>query len=284
MRIMLFQGSPRRADNCPDQWGKTKLLADHIIKNAPDDVEIDYCDLSVSAKTRIGPCKGCVSTANGFHCHYPCDCWSANAADPQYKDYMHDANIYERLEACDGFLVLTPINWYSSSSQLKLMFDRLSCINTTLTTEQSDALGIGKDAGKSAVAEQSGMYHHLLKNHYEGKYAAFFIHGDMGGSDYYELAKTKKKYLPMFPKSYTDHMKKGYSAGWLDDPRNTIMDLVWQCRYSGIFVPENCIVGINATSGISYSEAMRLAISNLDEFYDLGLDLLLRLCKHLRGK
>ena len=125
MRIMLFQGSPRRADTCPDQWGKTKVLADHIIANAPDDVEVDYCDLSVSPETMIKPCKGCVSTANGFHCHYPCDCYAPAATDLRLTDYMHDGDIYGRMEASDGFLFLTPTNWYTSSGQLKLLFDRL---------------------------------------------------------------------------------------------------------------------------------------------------------------
>jgi multimeric flavodoxin WrbA len=278
---MLFQGSPRRKDNCPDQWGKTKLLADYIIENAPGDIEIDYCDLSVSHETRIGPCKGCVSTANGFHCHYPCDCWSANAVDPLHKDYIHDADIYKRMEKAAGFLFLTPINWYSSSSQLKLFFDRLSCINLTITSQQAKDLGINKDAEKSAAAEQSGELHYLLKNHYEGKYAAFIIHGDAGGSDYYEFAKNKKDYLPRLPESYTDHMKKDHMAGWIDVPKNVVMNLVWQCRYSGIFVPEDLIVGINPTTGICYSKEMELAINNLEEFYETGLDLLLRLRDYL---
>jgi len=50
--------------------------------------------------------------------------------------------------------------------------------------------------------------HYLLKNHYEGKYAAFFIHGDAGGSDYYEFAKKKGRHLPVLPQSYKNHMKK----------------------------------------------------------------------------
>ena len=281
MRIMLFQGSPRRANNCPDQWGKTKLLAEHIMEYAPADVDIDYCDLSVSPETTIQPCKGCVSTANGFHCHYRCDCYTSNAVDPRLSDYMHDADIYGRMERSDGFLFLTPINWYSTSSQLKLLFDRLSCINLTITSDQARELGINKNAIKSAAAEQSGKYHHLLKNHYEGKFAAFFIHGDDGGSDYYEFAKKKKSYLPRLPLAYTQHSTPDGYAGRIDDPRNAIMNLVWQCRYSGIFVPEDLIEGYNATKGICYSKSMELAITNLQEFYDRGLDLLLRLRNHL---
>ena len=69
--------------------------------------------------------------------------------------------------------------------------------------------------------------------------------------------------------------------GWLSDPRRTVENLVWQCRYSGIFVPENLIVGLNATTGISYSEAMEKAITNLNDFYQEGFALFLRLVDHL---
>lgn len=281
MRIMLFQGSPRDKSNCPDQDGKTKLLATYIMDNAPKNIEIDYCDLSITPETIIKPCKGCVSTANGFHCHYKCDCYAPNAADPSLRDYMHDGNIYGRMEEADGFLILSPINWYSSSGQLKLMFDRLSCINLTITAKQASDLGINKDSEKSIAAEQSGKFHHLLKNHYEGKYAAFFIHGDAGGSDYNEFAKKKGRHLPVLPQSYKNHMKTDKGEGWISDPRNTVENLVWQCRYSGIFVPEDLVVGINATTGISYSEAMEKAIANLDEFYEEGLALFHRLVDHL---
>lgn len=280
LRIMLFQGSPRRKDNCPDQWSKTHLLAQHMIDYAPDDVEIDFCDLSVSPETVIQPCKGCVSTSI-FHCHYRCDCYAPDAIDPRLKDYMHDGNIYERLELCDGFIIITPIHWYSTTSQIKLMFDRLVCINNTITTQQSGDLGIGKNAEKSIPAEQSGEYHHLLKNHYQGKFAGFLIHGDAGGADYKEIATKKRRYLPTFPPSYTEYMKEDYSGGWIDNPRNSIMNLVWQCRYSGIFVPDDLVVGITATKGISYSEAMEKAVDNLEDFYQEGLDLLLRLRSYL---
>ena len=104
MKLVIFQGSPRNPKNCPDQWGKTKLLADFLVKNAPKDVEIDLCDLSVKADTSIiQPCKGCYSTGGGFHCHYRCDCYVPN--NKAHPDFMHDADIYGRLERCDGFLI-----------------------------------------------------------------------------------------------------------------------------------------------------------------------------------
>lgn len=280
---MLFQGSARNKDNCPDQDSKTKLLAEYIIERSSRETEtvIDFCDLSITPDTIIKPCKGCVSTAGGFHCHYPCDCYTADVVNPELKDYMHNASIYERMEAADGFLILSPVNWYSTTSQLKLMFDRLSCINLTITADQAVEMGINKESEKSIIAEQSKKFHHLLKNHYEGKYAAFFAHGDAGGSDYYEFAKRKDRRLPTLPQSYIDHLDSQQDEGWLADPRNVIKALVWQCRYSGIFVPEDLIVGINATSGISYSEAMEKAITNLNEFYEEGYALFLRLMNYI---
>ena len=152
----------------------------------------------------------------------------------------------------------------------------------TITAEQAREFGINKNAEKSSAVEQSGELHHLLKNHYEGKYAAFLIHGDQGGSDYLEFAKKKKPYMHRLPIAYTEHMKDDFSAGWLDDQKNAIMNLVWQCRYSGIFVPDDLIVGFNATSGIGYSEAMEKALTDLDAFYDSGLNLFLRLRAHLQ--
>ena len=122
----------------------------------------------------------------------------------------------------------------------------------------------------------------MLENHYEGKFAAFFIHGDAGGEEYREYAKKPKKYLPTIPDSFRRHLKNG-DEGWVNDPRNSIMPLVWQCRYSGIYVPEDLIVGFHATEGISYSEAMDLAETKLDEFYQQGLDLLNRLAGYLRN-
>lgn len=283
IRIMLFQGSPRNEDNCPDQNSKTSLLAQYIIDNAPMNVEIDYCDLSIQPdRSIIQPCKGCVSTGGGYHCHYACDCYVPRS--DIYPDLMHDANIYGRLEQADGFMVLTPVHWYSVTSQVKAMFDRLVCCNLTLTTEQANELGIGKDAEKSRALEKFGEYNQLLVNHYEGKYAAFLIHGDAGGKDYAEfLNNPDGKFHPKLPDSYTRYSSDADPAnsGWVDNPKNSIMGLVWQCRYSGIHVPNDLIEGFNATTELDYSEAMDAAVYNLDKFYEHGLALFLRLVNYL---
>ena len=52
-RILVFQGSPRREDNCPNQNGKTHQLAQYICDHIPDGVTVDLCDLSVGATPAI---------------------------------------------------------------------------------------------------------------------------------------------------------------------------------------------------------------------------------------
>ncbi len=40
---------------------------------------------------------------------------------------MWDLDLYARLDMADAWAIIGPINWYSVSSNLKLMFDRLVC-------------------------------------------------------------------------------------------------------------------------------------------------------------
>lgn len=279
VRIALIQGSPRNSNNCPNQNSKTLLLAKKIIDNAPGDVIIDFIDLSIKGDGNIvQPCKGCTSTSS-FHCHYKCDCYVAGSE--KFPDFMHNEKIYDRLEAADGILVLTPVHWYSVTSVVKSFFDRLVCINLSLTTELADQLAVGKDATKSRALEKSGEFNHLLKNHYAGKYAAFLAHGDDGGVDYREFSDDDNWHSFM-PPSLKKFML-GEVEGPINDPRNAVMPLAWQCRYSGINVPDNLVVGFHATSGIGYAEAMDLAKTSLDSYYTIGLELFQRLVEYLRA-
>lgn len=276
VRIALIQGSPRNTNNCPDQDSKTMLLAKKIIsKNS--DIEIDLIDLSIKGDGNIiQPCKGCVSTSS-FHCHYKCDCYVAGSE--KFPDFMHNDRIYERLEAVHGFLLLTPVHWYSVTSVVKLFFDRLVCVNLSLTSELAEQLAVGKDATKSRSLEKSGEFNHLLKNHYAGKYAAFLAHGDNGGVDYREFSDDAS-WHPNMPASLRNFMVRG-SEKESNHPKNAVMPLVWQCRYSGINVPEELIVGFHATSGVGYADAMDMARDDLDVYYRAGLELFRRLVSYI---
>ena len=123
-RIMIIVGSARSKDNCPGEDSKTIKIVNEAIKKLSDDIEIDLVDLSIqSNKPIIQPCKGCISTAGGAHCHWYCDCYFKGNKDQ--PDFMSDFDIYQRLQKCDAFIVFSPINWWSVSSQVKAFFDRL---------------------------------------------------------------------------------------------------------------------------------------------------------------
>src|ERR1700752_5289848 len=89
-------------------------------------LEVELLDLSRLTSEygrRILPCKTCVSTAMPL-CHWPCSCYP-NHALGQVQDWMND--IYPMWAAAHGIMIVTPVNWYMSSSVLKLMIDRLVC-------------------------------------------------------------------------------------------------------------------------------------------------------------
>ena len=205
------------------------MCSSDLIQSLTKEVKVDLVDLAVmDTEPQVRPCKGCIGTSNGFHCHYPCTCYGKGDGT---QDLMHEEDVYGKMERADGFAVFTPVHWYAPTSQVKALFDRLVCINLTLTEEQAREL-YGKDIKDPKLtteAEQSGKYRDLLKNHYEGKVGAFFIHGDDGADDYV------KRRLPL-------SMADCKSADYID-PKGAIMPIVNQCRYSGIFVPESCIEG-----------------------------------------
>ena len=238
-RLFVIQGSPRTKESCSGGDSKTEFLLKKAAASLPKDVVIDTLDLKVlDTEPQVRPCKGCIGTSNGFHCHYPCSCYDK---DDGTNDLMHEENVYKRMEQADGFAVFTPVHWYGPSSQVKALFDRLVCINLTLTRDDAKKL-YGKnikDPQKTIEAEQSGKYRDLLKNHYEGKTAGFFIHGDDGANDY------KNRRMPL---SMADYKTKDNI-----DPKEAIMPIVNQCRYSGIFVPDNCIEGMVFGYGQPYS-------------------------------
>lgn len=237
-RILIFNGSPRRIDSCANQKSKSHKLVDYIIEKYLPFVDFDVVDLSVGS-VNIQPCKGCVSTSGGMHCHFNCSCFKKGSK--KFPDLMYEADIYDRLIECDAFIVVSPIHWYSVTTQVKAMFDRLVCANLTITKDQAiEIFGEGniKNSELTGRAEISQKYKHLLKNHLEGKWAAFYLHGDDGASDY-------------------DGNKPDIGdINW--DVRNCVMPIVYQCRYSGINCPDDLVESFYINRGKDYYQ------SNLD--------------------
>jgi hypothetical protein len=141
------------------------------------------------------------------------------------------------------------------------MFDRLVCANLTVTKEQAiEIFGDGniKTADLTGQAELEGNYKNLLKNHLEGKVASFFVHGDDGANDY--------------------DGNQPYTSDLNWDVKNSVMPLVYQCRYSAIDCPDELIEAFHINKGLDYFEANLQPNKELFERADSLMD---RLIKHL---
>ncbi len=264
-KVIIFQGSPRDKDTCPNMDSKTHTIVEYIVEKYSDMYDFDIIDLSVnqSKKSIIQPCKGCVSTAGGYHCHWYCTCYKKN--DEKKPDFMYDGDIYTKLEKCDAFLVFSPIHWYSVSSQVKALFDRLVCASQTLHYDDAiKILGKGnlKNSEITGKFAQSGEYNDLLKNHLEGKVAGFYVHGDDGANDY------DGKDLP---ESFKD---ENFT------PKQSIIPIVNQCRYSGINVPNDLIEAFYINKGKDYYTS-NLGLENLSKPFDNADRLLENLKKYI---
>lgn len=248
-KILIFQGSPRKKNSCANQIPKSEKLVKYIVEKWLPFADFDVIDLGVG-DVIIQPCKGCVSTSDGMHCHYYCTCYKKGSS--KAPDLMYEADIYKKLEECDGFLVISPIHWYSVTTQVKAMFDRLVCANLTITKDQAiEIFGKGniKNSKLTGKAELSKEYKHLLKNHLEGKWASFIAHGDNGADEY-----------------NNENAPDIGDKNW--DIKNTLLPLVYQCRYSGMHCPDDLIEAVYINEGMEYYKANFQPLDTLFEISD----------------
>ncbi|MET0203338.1 MAG: flavodoxin family protein [Casimicrobiaceae bacterium] len=174
-RVLVVCGSPRNDGTCPGEVSKTWRLA-AIASEAlrGQDIETDLLDLSLPTSTyrlHIHPCKGCVSTAQPL-CHWPCSCYP-NHALAQTADWMNE--IYERWTLAHGVIVLTPVHWYTATSPLKLMMDRLVCADGGNPDPTSTH---GKNVDKAKRLELDGWSY---PKHLAGRAYGVVVHGDVSG-------------------------------------------------------------------------------------------------------
>lgn len=222
-RVLIISGSNRRQYNCPGVDSKSRMLMLRMAENLPRDWEIDFEDLgNVYARARIQSCNACVSTSMAL-CVWPCNCYKKN--DRKEPDLLWDLDMYARLDMADAWAIIGPINWYAPSSTLKLLFDRLVCMNGGNPEEK---LIDHKDAEKAMALEHTEKWKQLSVNHLEGRTAAFFCYGDEGGD---ELDETGRPEI-LEHKEYFDPGEEPFA-----NEREAYAPLVWQCRYGGVEVP-----------------------------------------------
>ena len=224
-RVLIISGSGRRQYNCPGVDGKSRMLMLHMADLLPPNWEIDYEDLSnVYGRAKIQSCNACVSTSMAL-CVWPCNCYEKGSF--MEKDLMWDMDLYSRLDMADAWAIIGPINWYSVSSNLKLMFDRLVCMNGG---NPDESLIDHKDPEKAMKLEHTKLWDEISMNHLEGRTAGFFCYGDEGGD---EMDQNNVPKL-LRNKSYFNGAEEPFQ-----NERDAYAPLVWQCRYGGVEVPDN---------------------------------------------
>src|SRR4028118_1690265 len=185
-RILIISGSNRRQYNCPGVDSKSRTLMLRMASQLPQDWEIDYEDLgNVYARARIQPCNACVSTSMAL-CVWPCNCYAKG--DKKEPDLMWNLDLYARLDMADAWAIIGHINWYAPSSNLKLMFDRLVCMNGGNPDEETID---HKNPEKAMALEHSEEWKSMSLNHLEGRTVAFFCYGDKGGDEFGQDGRPK---------------------------------------------------------------------------------------------
>lgn len=85
------------------------------------------------------------------------------------------SEIYERWTKAHAVIILSPVYWYQSPSQLKLMIDRLVCADGGNPDPTSTS---GKNAAKAKKLEMAGWDY---LQHLAGRAYGLVIHGDVAG-------------------------------------------------------------------------------------------------------
>jgi hypothetical protein len=224
-RVLLISGSDRRQYNCPGVDSKARTLMLRMADRLPPEWEIDLEDLgNVYGRAKIQSCNACVSTSMALCC-WPCNCYEKNSKDE--PDLMWDLDLYARLDLADAWAVVGPVNWYGPTSNLKLLFDRLVCMNGGNPRE--DLIG-HKNPELAMRLEHSPEWEALSQDHLGGRTAAFFCYGDGGGDELDATGRPRNLRHP----EYFDPQKEPFA-----DMRDAFAPLVWQCRYSGVEVPDD---------------------------------------------
>src|ERR671910_2409499 len=215
-RVLIISGSDRRQYNCPGVDSKSRALMLRMAGRLPQQWEIDYEDLgNVYGRARIQSCNACVSTSMALCC-WPCNCYEPK--DKDEPDLMWDLDLYARLDVADAWAIIGPVNWYGPTSNLKLMFDRLVCMNGGNPRED---LIEHKDPELAKQLEHSPQWENLSVNHLEGRTAGFFCYGDGGGDELDEEGRPKI----LHHKHYFNPDEEPF-----ENDRESYAPLVWQCR------------------------------------------------------
>jgi multimeric flavodoxin WrbA len=176
-RVLVINASPRSEHTCPGEmsksWRLTEIARNTVTKEGCTVEVLDLSRLASEYGRGIHPCKACFSTAAAL-CHWPCSCYP-NHSLGQTPDWMNE--IYPMWVAAHGVLIVTPVHWYSPSSPLKLMMDRMVCADGG---NPDPTRTHGKDARQAKEIELQGWDY---PRHLAGRLFGVVVHGDTEGAE-----------------------------------------------------------------------------------------------------
>lgn len=172
---------------------------------------------------------------------------------------MWNLDLYARLDMADAWAFIAPVNWYAPSSNLKLMFDRLVCMNGGNPDEKTID---HKNPEKAIALEHTEEWTTMSMNHLEGRTAAFFCFGDDGGDELDESGRPNiLKHIEYFNPDEEP----------FENERDAYAPLVWQCRYGGVEVPDHLWKYELIGKGKKYSDMQAEDMVNESNFM-MGFD------------
>lgn len=234
LRVLIIAGSARRQNGCPGLDGKARRLMQRMAAGLPASWQVDTDDIgNEHGKPKIQGCNGCVGSSMAL-CVWPCNCYGPKSTTQ--PDLLWDLDLYGRLARADAWAFIGPVWWYGPSTNLKSLFDRLVCMSGG--NPRPDLID-KKDTQKAQALEKSPLWNELSRNHLEGRTAAFFCYGNEGAD---ELDADRRPRI-LQHKQWFDPAAEPYGG----DERLAYQGLVWQCRYSGIEVPD--ALWVHATTG-----------------------------------
>ena len=177
-RFLIVNASSRSEHTCPGEMSKSWRFAELALDifQSADNTEarvLDLSRLSSEYGRNIHPCKACFSTAAPL-CHWPCSCYP-NHGLGQTQDWMNE--IFPMWVEAHGIMLICPVNWYSPSSPLKLMMDRMVCADGG---NPDPTRTHGKDPETAKRIELEGWDY---PGHLSGRLFACVVHGDVEGAE-----------------------------------------------------------------------------------------------------
>jgi NADPH-dependent FMN reductase len=241
LQILVVAGSARRLDGCPGLDGKARALMHRMLGRLPPAWQADHVDIgNEHGKPKIQGCNGCVGSSMAL-CVWPCNCYGPDSV--HQPDLLWNERLYQRLARADAWAIIGPVWWYGPTTNLKAMFDRLVCMAGG--NPRPDLID-KKSTLKAQALERSPLWRELTRNHLEGRTAAFFCYGNEGGDEIGEDDRPRV----LSHKAWFDPADEPYGG----DERRAYQGLVWQCRYSGIEVPDALWRHATTGAGRAYAD------------------------------